>query len=1121
MSIFELHDLVINEYRKYVQSFLSVADERVAKFIEKELLDKNTLWPDALLQLNPAYEMAATVEELVHEGKLHPLTAKIFRTEKDQSIHLYRHQQRAIEKALNHEHFVVTSGTGSGKSLTYFIPIVDAVLRSDLQEAKVWAIIIYPMNALVNSQYESLERLAEQYRMRQGRIFPVRFAKYTGQEREEEKHRLQQNPPHILLTNYVMLELMLVRPEEHNFVDRMTTRLQFLVLDELHTYRGRQGADVALLIRRLRERCGNPNLLCIGTSATMATGKATTPQERCQAVAGFASNLFGIAIEHENVIEESLRRITPAPAIPATRELRQAILDPLPANLDQLLDNPLTPWIELTFGLEQEPGGSLRRRTPISLAEGAKKLAEITEIDIRTCEARLRELFLAGSQLQMPDGSPLFAFKLHQFIAQGRNIYATLEPTPKRFLTMEGQYYAAPINGSERILYPLLFCRVCGQDYYAVLIDEDNSRLYPYEPQNEALAEEGLCGGYLVLAQEDTGMEWSIEHLPAEWMDHKGRIKRDWRPHIPYPLWVLSDGTFEHNQLENSVKAWFQPKPFMLCLNCGEFYTRRGKNDFRKLAGLSSEGRSTATTILSVSTLRHAYIGQIAEPARKILSFTDNRQDASLQAGHFNDFVQVSLLRAAIYASLKQHHQLRFADVAEKVVSSMGLTLKDVAANPQIKSDTPQGREVWAIFRELIEYRIYEDLQRGWRVVQPNLEQCGLLSIEYAGLADICNQEANWADLTPFKGLTPKKRKEVLTALLDHFRKKLAIHIDCLKEQFQQQLRKRVHQQINEQWAFDESEELYTATRFLLPGQSNRSLEGMSLGENSLIGRYLRRTLTLSEPYPVFIQKLINMLCSYGILRKGSERGIEFVQLDASAIIWNKGSGTPPLPDPIYSRRVTTSIYAEVQRDANKFFRDFYQQAAGSLQGIEGSEHTAQISYAHRQEREHRFREGTLACLFCSPTMELGIDIADLQLVHLRNVPPSPANYAQRSGRAGRKGDPALVLTYCAAGSGHDQYFFRHREHMVAGAVRPPRIDLGNEDLIKAHVHAIWLAKIRISLGSSIAEILELNLDNYPLKENVAAQIHLTEPRLQECLKEARDILQSCGVHSISERLVF
>jgi ATP-dependent helicase YprA (DUF1998 family) len=124
----------------------------------------------------------------------------------------------------------------------------------------VAALVVYPMNALVNSQLQALEKLKEDYERRTGQAFPVTFAKYTGETNETVREALRRHPPQILLTNYVMAELLLVRPEDQRFLDRAGGGLRFLVFDELHTYRGRQGADVAMLIRRLKERCAVPDL---------------------------------------------------------------------------------------------------------------------------------------------------------------------------------------------------------------------------------------------------------------------------------------------------------------------------------------------------------------------------------------------------------------------------------------------------------------------------------------------------------------------------------------------------------------------------------------------------------------------------------------------------------------------------------------------------------------------------------------------------------------------------------------------------------------------------------------------------------------------------------------------
>ena len=127
MSIFRLHQSVIDDYTQYVKSFFSVLDDRIREYVEGALVDEHKLWPDALIQLNPCYEEAGSISDLTGEGELHHLCAEVFRAGNGMPFRLFRHQQEAIEKALAHNHYIVTSGTGSGKTLTFLIPIFDRI----------------------------------------------------------------------------------------------------------------------------------------------------------------------------------------------------------------------------------------------------------------------------------------------------------------------------------------------------------------------------------------------------------------------------------------------------------------------------------------------------------------------------------------------------------------------------------------------------------------------------------------------------------------------------------------------------------------------------------------------------------------------------------------------------------------------------------------------------------------------------------------------------------------------------------------------------------------------------------------------------------------------------------
>jgi len=1120
MTVFDLHANVLDDYSAFVRSFIHIADPRISEFVEQALNQQGHLWPDFLLQVSPAYAREDSVDELAAHGVLHPETARIFRDEKGTPYRLYRHQVQAIEKARAGRSYVVTSGTGSGKSLTYFLPIVDFILRQGGLNDQTVALIVYPMNALVNSQVQALEKLRGAYEARTGQLFPVTFARYTGETKAEQRQAIRQHPPHIILTNYVMAELMLVRPEDRRLLDKARGGLRFLIFDELHTYSGRQGADVAMLIRRLKERAASPDLIHIGTSATMVASKQATPRQRRETVAAFAQRLFGYPFAEGDVIEETLVPFTTG-GPPTADELRTALLSlsggRVPAlSLEAYRAHPLSRWVEHAFGLEPEVDGSgYRRRVPRTIPAAARELATQTGLDAELCRQVLIRWLILGGQLAGEDEDRALAFKLHQFIAQGRALFATLEPPDRREFSLEGQIF-----GREgRLFLPLQFCRHCGQEYYHVLKSE--SGFIPHPVGYGALEDEesgGMQAGYLMLAPPED--DWTEDLLPEEWRDAKGRIKRNYRSRVPRTFWIYPDGKIAAGPYPEAVKVWFQPQPFAICQSCGEFYTRR-ENEFRKLTSLSSEARSSATTVLATSVLRHAAF--TPEVRDKLLTFTDNRQDAALQAGHFNDFVHRAVLRAALVAALKEHGRLEVDQVARETVVRCGLTLRDIARNRGLAEGTEAARRVWDVFTEWVDYLLFEDLKRGWRVVQPNLEELGLLRIEYRGLEALCQDQDQWAFSPAWLQLAPDARLQVLSAVLDYFRRKLAINARVLQAEQQRALSRRCEQHLNDFWGLDpDAVRLESATWFALNARAGR-WTGFSLGPRSAVVRYLCRKLNLSpDEVAEFLPTLLDRLVAHGLLERATKGGELRFQLDAGSLIWVQGDGQP-WRDDFYSHRVENEGYVTAQRRANAFFQRFYQDSAASLAQLEAREHTAQVVAAGERElRERRFRWDPsdtdkeaevgrrLPYLVCSPTMELGIDIADLDIVHMRNVPPTPANYAQRSGRAGRQGQAGLILTYCGAFNTHDQYFFRHREDMVAGSVRPPQLDLANEALLRAHIHAMWLAEIGLPLGSSVEELIDTNdEDRLPLRPDVVAQIDLSPQRRERLAQRVEAMLQT------------
>ena len=313
-----LHPLQITErirdtYLRYLKTIYPFREPDLRDQFWRALETPDLLVKGPLLEASPPFKPGRSIDQLAASGVLHQrfrvLCTDVLPLERP----LYLHQERGIVKVVSEKrNVVVSTGTGSGKTEAFLIPILDHLLREEemgtLGQPGVRALLLYPMNALANDQLKRLRRVLADYPA-------ITFGRYTGETKETDRdaedafrdqpphearldnelisrEQMRQAPPHILLTNYAMLEYLLLRPRDCEFFDGETGRhWRFIVLDEAHVYDGASGIEIAMLMRRLKDRVVRSErgrLRCIATSATLGRGEKDFP-----AVARFASEIFG------------------------------------------------------------------------------------------------------------------------------------------------------------------------------------------------------------------------------------------------------------------------------------------------------------------------------------------------------------------------------------------------------------------------------------------------------------------------------------------------------------------------------------------------------------------------------------------------------------------------------------------------------------------------------------------------------------------------------------------------------------------------------------------------------------------------------------------------------------
>lgn len=1071
---------VVEEYKRFLRTSFRFLDPHLREQFEAHLQQMDVLVRGPYVTLARDFERGARLGDLVQEGLLAP---DILRTRWPfGDAPLYRHQELAIRAGVAGRPYLVTTGTGSGKTEAFLIPILDYCLKArDRGEAGVKAILLYPMNALANDQLERLRALLREAGL------AVSFGLYVQQDAEKldlpepavpdlervNRGQIRTDPPDILLTNYKMLEYLLVRKEDRHL---FTPSLRFLVLDEIHSYRGALASEIACLIRRLKARAGlDPGrLVGVGTSATVAEG-----EEGIQALSRFATALFGEAFDPADVFAEHLAApadITAIRWIPSAPALRAEDI----GDLDVASDAQVVGLAERLTGRRAPRDGSIARRVgallegnavvqaleqifvrPKTVSEGAEELGRLVperaDVPLGQRAAEIEAYLVVGS-VGSDEHPPRLRPKLHTFFHGVYDVYLCLNPDC-RTLVPHGET-TCPRCGS--VARPAVLCRTCGQDFVKVRALGDSE---PPEPNTEFRSDDRtmfLTPKFHVFAERseedeaefveaDDGLEGTFVCVGCGGVgpSHCSRCDRD------------------------AVSYRLHRGPIHTCPACGNFYAR---GDVLTLLW--------SPTAATVSVLATHHLDHLDGSDHKLLVFTDNRQEAAHQAGYSADRHRAFAVRHLIEAEVREAGPagLALEDIPQRLLDGFR-RLRLITRAP-----TKAEQEKWL---QVFSYEAAAEFCRstGRRV---SLENLGLVAVEYEFLDGLVT-DPRFAAAAAEAGLSAEEAGQLVRAMLDFMRRRRAVSFDFFQHYIDTAaLPWRDLEQEPYSLRIPDRELNPVALMLDRPRHLKKRFQGIvreADAKGRLPGLHRLAARVIGDPgrAEVFLRRIVALAKEHGLL--------EVVRIKVPAR--ERVAGTEPLqvakrvirlvpalagwrcvacqewraydfrgcPSP----RCDTGRLEPASADPDLYYVRLYR---GRPQRFTVAEHSAQVSGEDRARREKDFKEGRLDVLVCTPTLELGVDIGPLLTVVLRNAPPMPANYLQRVGRAGRRLRIGFVSTFCGPGP-HDRHAFENPPWLVAGEFRPPHVRLDNRRIVERHLRSFVLEELETGLPGRMADFLD------------------------------------------------
>jgi SOS-response transcriptional repressor LexA len=1119
---------IITSFLKYQLTTYPLADpnlhQQMRALLSLEQTRQSPLLKGPYISLSRSFRQGMRVQELIAEGVLHPALAGLI-----SFPYVYGHQERAIRSIHEGHPTLVSTGTGSGKTECFLYPIVSRclALRDEGADPGIVAVLVYPMNALAEDQLTRLrdflagtgisfgmyvgktpedtadvsgKRLKsgasrEQYRRELERAQQERrgTAVHPSEERcSREEMRAAGGQPRILLTNVKQLELLLTRQTDESLFDG--ARLEYLVFDEAHTFSGAVGAETACLIRRLRSFIGKGtrDTTCIATSATIAD-----PERGSEAGRSFAARFFGVsadqvqlvAEEYESDLWNETRTVSPAlpgdqighltkvlKAVDAGEQAGSLIADALNGMVGAAIDqagweaslHELLSSNEVVFQLAQ----GLSRPRPL-----ASLLGDVTAQVGRQIPEEEALAWLALGAAARRDGRPLLRPVVHNFVRGVPGAVATFpdpDGHPRLWLSAEDEEGAR--KGAETsIRLRLMTCTTCGQHYFTHAVADF------------LFTGEAPGGGEAV----GNGVVWRTldENVGGRRVVLLDRLisanEDDGDPPRTAPVCLCrSCGALHPNDYERCLACGLTgplvrllavaqkediPCRLTRCLSCGSPGRQRGTG-YREPARPVRAVTVSDVHVLAQDMVHHA-------ERRRLLVFTDNRQDAAFQAGWMQDHSRRFRLRALMTEHIHESG-IRIGDLTAR--------LDDALAGDSELSRTLAG-EVWSQYRQegapqeharerkyFLRSQVLREVATGVKQ-RIGLEPWGRIRLQYEGLSPSSPFVVNWAGEL---SLPADRLMDGIAALLDRMRRGYHL-LDPETRMF------------SRFWG-DGDREILMGYFPQMPGvpkglklqrdggddRARVSAWYSQAGDTPLRQAALKwgvprdQVLGFLEALWEWLSNELKVLAPVTLTGYRGRaipgcNGVRQVDVDKLLIVSNRGlwrcgtcRRTQPRPTPL-DRCLAWRCDGELQylpEDPDNY--DLALLDAG-VQMIRPREHSAQIPASDREllERQFKSERELVNTLVCTPTLELGVDIGALDTVLMRNVPPLPSNYWQRVGRAGRRHRMAVNVTYARTAS-HDRVYFAAPLRMLEGKVEPPSFNLRNELMVKKHVHAAVLSRL-------------------------------------------------------------